>query len=364
MVPASRARSQLWTRQLRSLKSVRSARRVESQAMGGACGLATGRINSAKVVGDARLACVRTRLDEPAVALPVPSTSAVMVQLQGSPRMGSPSRPVLPISRPSSRRSSGMSAPPSTSRRQRRRQLLILALVVGVTFLLYSSRTPSAPSPASVVARAREHLSHAEREDCELFPWRPECGSNEPDPFLGAQIAEHDGHRFYDPAAAGPHPIHRIMSDAKRAWRKKVARQSTTLAEAVTEYERRYRRRPPKGFPAWFAFAQASGVTLVDEYDALHRRIEPYYALPSALLRARSERLQSDEGLWLNDKTFTVEVRHGRGQPVLRATGPMSKGVNERPEQMIEILTGIAKYLPEMNITFTVRPFPIPAKRC
>jgi hypothetical protein len=78
-------------------------------------------------------------------------------------------------------------------------------------------------------------------------------------------------------------------------WEDKVARQSKTLKQAIIEYERRYRRSPPKGFDDWcawavdhvppqlipprFRFAQAKNVTLIDEYDSIDTDIRPFLAL-------------------------------------------------------------------------------------
>lgn len=55
----------------------------------------------------------------------------------------------------------------------------------------------------------------------------------------------------------GPHPIFELMRNAEAAWNKKLTRASKTLAEAVAEYRRRYKRAPPLGFDKWsvtFAF--------------------------------------------------------------------------------------------------------------
>lgn len=51
------------------------------------------------------------------------------------------------------------------------------------------------------------------------------------------------------------HPIDRLLEDAQQQWAAKLARQSKTLKQAVTEYKRRYGRPPPKDFDRWFAFA-------------------------------------------------------------------------------------------------------------
>jgi len=51
----------------------------------------------------------------------------------------------------------------------------------------------------------------------------------------------------------GPHPIYELIDNAERRWKEKLEKASKTLEEAVTEYKRRYRRRPPRGFDLWYA---------------------------------------------------------------------------------------------------------------
>lgn len=65
--------------------------------------------------------------------------------------------------------------------------------------------------------------------------------------------------------------------------------------------------------------------------------------------------LQHDKEFWLNDKTFTVRIRHDARSPVIDAVGPMRSSGNGRADQMVDLLSGIAEKLPPMNITFTVR---------
>lgn len=50
----------------------------------------------------------------------------------------------------------------------------------------------------------------------------------------------------------GRHPIVVLIEEADKAWKAKIAKQSTTLKEAVAEYKVRYRRNPPKGFDQWY----------------------------------------------------------------------------------------------------------------
>ena len=50
----------------------------------------------------------------------------------------------------------------------------------------------------------------------------------------------------------GPHPIFELIRNAEEEWQAKLARSSKTLAQAVAEYQRRYKRLPPLGFDDWF----------------------------------------------------------------------------------------------------------------
>lgn len=147
-----------------------------------------------------------------------------------------------------------------------------------------------------------------------------------------------------------PHPIWLLIDSARRLWARKLARQSKTLREAVEEYEHRYGRRPPKGFGDWYYFAKANNFIMIDEFNALNDNIEPFLAIPPSLLRERLQKIQFDNEFWITDKTFTVRLAElGR---YMDLHGPMVAS-NERPEQMLKLLNGLSKYLPDMNITIT-----------
>lgn len=93
-----------------------------------------------------------------------------------------------------------------------------------------------------------------------------------------------NGHLLVDPLAAYPtpptvHPILMLIQRAEGLWNHKVAKQSKTLAQAANEYRRRYTRNPPLGFDKWWAYAKANRIVLVDEYDQIHRDLEPFWAL-------------------------------------------------------------------------------------
>jgi hypothetical protein len=78
------------------------------------------------------------------------------------------------------------------------------------------------------------------------------------------------------------------MADARRDYKQFLARQSTTVFQALKEYRKRYKRDPPKGFDEWFAFAQANGAKVIDDYDQLVSDLAPFWQFSGAELRRRT----------------------------------------------------------------------------
>ena len=83
------------------------------------------------------------------------------------------------------------------------------------------------------------------------------------------------------------HPIPRLMTEAEENFKHLLSRQSTTLKKAVAEYKRRYGRNPPKGFDQWWDFAQKHNVKIVDDYDAVHEDLAPFWDMSGEEFRAR-----------------------------------------------------------------------------
>ena len=83
------------------------------------------------------------------------------------------------------------------------------------------------------------------------------------------------------------HPIPRLMAKAEENFKHLLSRQSTTLKKAVAEYKRRYGRNPPKGFDQWWNFIRKHNVKIVDDYDALHEDLAPFWDMSGEELRAR-----------------------------------------------------------------------------
>ncbi|KAJ7596240.1 glycosyl transferase family 90-domain-containing protein [Mycena floridula] len=100
----------------------------------------------------------------------------------------------------------------------------------------------------------------------------------------------------YDPSGLlqvnplGPHPIFELMREAEREWDRKIRVASSGLDEAILEYRRRYRRRPPRGFDKWWEYVLKHDVKLPDEYDSIYHDLEPFWGIqPATLLAIRSE---------------------------------------------------------------------------
>ncbi|KAK4054576.1 Protein O-glucosyltransferase 2 [Microbotryomycetes sp. JL201] len=149
-----------------------------------------------------------------------------------------------------------------------------------------------------------------------------------------------------------PHPIHLLIDKAKRDWDKKLKRQSTSLADAVDEYERRYGRRPPKGFAEWWDFAQQVNFQMPDEFDSLNENLLPFLALPPSKNQERSEKIQFDKDFWIQDKAFTIQIQDG----AISVHGPMARSLenpDERSTQAHKMIKDLAGRLPDMNVTVT-----------
>ncbi|KAJ3507361.1 hypothetical protein NLJ89_g6348 [Agrocybe chaxingu] len=88
----------------------------------------------------------------------------------------------------------------------------------------------------------------------------------------------------------GPHPIFELMRRAEEEWEDKLLRASTTLEQAVAEYQRRYKRMPPPGFDEWWEYVEDHNVQLPDEYDQIYRDLEPFHGMnPKDLLKIQHD---------------------------------------------------------------------------
>lgn len=85
------------------------------------------------------------------------------------------------------------------------------------------------------------------------------------------------------------HPIEVLITQQRRHLSNLLAKQSTTVEEAVKEYVHRYGRRPPLGFDKWFKLAQNHAFVLPDEFDTFMASLEPFNGIHPSILKRRVE---------------------------------------------------------------------------
>lgn len=146
----------------------------------------------------------------------------------------------------------------------------------------------------------------------------------------------------------GPHPIFELMRDAEVEWRRKLARASKTLAEAVAEYRRRYGRAPPLGFDKWWDFVVKHDIQLPDEYDEIYNDIEPYWGLDPA------DVAKSIEEAEMRDSMFTLaKTSSNHGLEIVYSTfAGTDDSFRERTTAIIDLTREFGSDLPPMRIPF------------
>ncbi|KAI1125000.1 hypothetical protein F5Y10DRAFT_248076 [Nemania abortiva] len=146
----------------------------------------------------------------------------------------------------------------------------------------------------------------------------------------------------YKTVPAGVHPVRLLVSDAEKELKATIARQSTSLAQAVAEYRRRYGIPPPPNFNKWFEFAQAKGVQLIDEFDMIHESITPFWGLKPATIRERAA-----EALGFDNALLGIQIRGGK---IMHMEG----GSDWQREATAGMMGKFLKWLPDMDLCFNL----------
>lgn len=85
------------------------------------------------------------------------------------------------------------------------------------------------------------------------------------------------------------HPIKALVLSARAEFDKTLARQSKTFETAVSEYLRRYQRRPPPGFEIWYDYAVKHESPIIDEFDIINKTLAPFWKLSGLEITRRLE---------------------------------------------------------------------------
>ena len=143
------------------------------------------------------------------------------------------------------------------------------------------------------------------------------------------------------------HPIAQLVKQADDQFKAKLARQSKTLAEATTEYRRRYGIPPPPYFDVWFEVAKAKNIQLIDEFDSIYDTLLPFWGLKPEVIRKRVS-----EALGLSDNyLLTVAIREGE---VVNCEG----GPEWQQKATLGMMENFVRYLPDMDLAFNLHDEP------
>ena len=144
------------------------------------------------------------------------------------------------------------------------------------------------------------------------------------------------------------HPIDRIVTEAQQQFDVVKSRQPQSLAAAVTEYKRRYKIPPPPHFDKWYEFAVEHGTVLVDEYDAIHHTLLPFWALEPSTIRARTR-----QDLGQENKLIGISIREGN------TTNLVGEGQGGFQSNAIQSMVApFVHLLPDMDLAFNVHDEP------
>ncbi|ESK95111.1 glycosyltransferase family 90 protein [Moniliophthora roreri MCA 2997] len=146
-----------------------------------------------------------------------------------------------------------------------------------------------------------------------------------------------------------PHPIFELIERAEEAWTKKLQTASTSLEEAVVEYKRRYKRKPPKGFDKWWEYVKLHDVQLPDEYDQIYHDLEPFWGMnPEDLQEIQKESEEKKDSYTLG------KVAEQGVITVLRTSFEEGRDhLITGGENIIALLKDISKDLPPFRATFS-----------
>ena len=143
-----------------------------------------------------------------------------------------------------------------------------------------------------------------------------------------------------------------LVRDAEARWTQTLQHQSQSLGAAVTEYKRRYKISPPPNFDKWYAFAKRKGVQIIDEYDSIYNSLLPFWALPPAIIRARTrEALGFRENQFGDNQLMGFLIRDGKAEHV-------EGGPKWLQEAIVGMTTEFIDHLPDMDMAFNLHDEP------
>lgn len=144
------------------------------------------------------------------------------------------------------------------------------------------------------------------------------------------------------------HPIDMLIYEAHGHHQAYLTQTSASrsLADAVNNYQTRYRRPPPAGFHHWYKYATDRNATVLDDFDSIHRDLLPFYGLTPRQIRDRTWELVANP--W-ND-VADISIRNGTVD-ISPNVFPTHKWMLEG---ILEMVGKFAKWLPDMDLAFNL----------
>ncbi|KAI9784534.1 MAG: F-actin-capping protein subunit beta [Peltula sp. TS41687] len=103
--------------------------------------------------------------------------------------------------------------------------------------------------------------------------------------LLQTDAVPRDGGKWRGGYKQSQHPIELLIQRSSESFNRTLNTQSATLEAAVAEYHRRYQRSPPPGFDKWFEYAKAHESPIIDEFDIITNKLQPFWNVSPAQIR-------------------------------------------------------------------------------
>lgn len=244
-----------------------------------------------------------------------------------------------------------------SAERQRRPPRRPLVWLIGICIILLIVFWPSSDTSTLSVKSSRHQSSN---KPDPLVP-KPEP---EPHPKLNSGFAKTKGptlHKYRQDGLLevnpkGRHPIYELIETAEIQWKRKLQKQSKSFDQAVKEYKRRYKRSPPKGFDLWWDYADYYGVQLRDEYDSIHKQLQPFWGVNPAVLQTLQRAAESQYD------SFTIGKSRGSDKVELLNHTLDNQSIqhsgHSRLKDVLDMLDEIQQWLPEFRATFSMHDNP------
>lgn len=148
------------------------------------------------------------------------------------------------------------------------------------------------------------------------------------------------------------HPIDWLIAQAEEQsndWLDQASH-SQSLAECVTEYQRRYQRHPPPGFDAWYHYATSRSSVVIDDYDNLVEDLRPFWGISPAEIRLRTVQVISDP--W--NEVSEIIIRNGHAE-----LGPNFLPTHRwMLDGALDLVKDFSTFLPDMVVAFNLNDEP------